>query len=159
MNATLRPFQAEDADWLVDRHGAIYAQEEGFDSSFPVLVRQIVDDFLASHDPAREQGWIAHCGSDRLGSIFCVTETPEVAKLRLFLLEPKARGTGLAQHMMDKCLTFARGAGYSQMRLWTHESHRAACRLYLRNGFRCVESQPTRSFGQDVTAQIWHRVL
>jgi GNAT superfamily N-acetyltransferase len=166
MTATLRPFTKADTDWLVALHATIYGAEEGFDETFPVLVRQILDTFVQDAEarpPPRQAGWVAEDatgdGGQRLGSIFCVEESPDVAKLRLFVLEPRARGTGLAQAMMDTCLAFARGAGFRRMRLWTHESHLAACRLYQRNGFRCVESQKARSFGQDVVTQIWERDL
>ena len=162
MPFAIRPFHPDDATWLVARHGALYAEHEGFDASFPALVDQIVQAFVAGHNPAREAGWIATKGAQRMGSIFCVTEsakTPQIAKLRLFLLEPTARGTGLSQRMLETCMTFAKDAGYEAMRLWTHESHRAAGRLYARNGFALLESTPTRSFGQDVVSQIWFRVL
>lgn len=162
MTVALHLFVPDDLDWLVERHGTLYAREEGFDEEFPRLVRAIASDFLSRSDPERERGWIAHDMSGRLGSIFCVDageDTGTTAKLRLFLLEPKARGTGLAQQMMDTCLGFARHAGYRQMRLWTHESHVAACRLYQRNGFACIESTPARSFGQEVVSQIWERAL
>ena len=97
-----------------------------------------------------------------LGSIFCMAEgpdTPEIARLRLFLIEPEARGTGLAQRMIDACLSFASAAGYRQIRLWTHESHQAAGRLYARNGFALVASAPSRAFGCDVVDQTWQRDL
>lgn len=162
MQRDLRPFSAADSEWLVERHGTLYHRDEGFDESFPILVRGIIDDFLTHHDPSCESGWIAWCGANRLGSIFCVREaaaTPQIAKLRLFLVDPEARGTGLAQHLLDTCLGFAKGAGYRQMRLWTHESHRAAGRIYGRNGFALVTARSTHSFGQDVVEQIWQRDL
>lgn len=162
MTVSLRPFLASDAEWLVDRHREIYAREEGYDDSFAELVAQIIADFLANHDPLQERGWVAERAGQRLGSIFCVAEgetAPETAKLRLFLLEADSRGTGLAQTMMAACLDFARAAGYRDMRLWTHESHAAACRLYARNGFACTQSWPERTFGQDVVSQIWEREL
>lgn len=162
MTVSLRPFLASDAEWLVDRHREIYAREEGYDDSFADLVAQIIADFLANHDPLQERGWVAERDGQRLGSIFCVAEgetSPETAKLRLFLLEPDSRGTGLAQTMMAACLDFARAAGYRDMRLWTHESHAAACRLYARNGFSCTQSWSERTFGQDVVSQIWEREL
>jgi GNAT superfamily N-acetyltransferase len=160
--ADLRTFTAADADWLVDRHQTLYAEEEGFDDRFGVLVRQIVTAFLHGHDPAREQGWVAVQGTERLGSIFCVTDdraVPEGAKLRLFFVERSARGTGLAQRLLDTCMDFARGAGYTRMRLWTHESHRAAVRLYARNGFRMTSAAPVRNFGRDLVEQMWERAL
>lgn len=159
MIAPLTPFIAADADWLVDRHAALYARDEGFDASFGQLVREIVEAFLAGHDPEREAGWIARDGTRRLGSIFVVQEAPGVAKLRLFLIEPEARGTGLAQAMLEHAMAFARIAGYRHMRLWTHESHRAAGRLYARNGFAMTAAEARQSFGCQVVAQTWERPL
>jgi GNAT superfamily N-acetyltransferase len=159
MVAALTPFAAADADWLIDRHATLYARDEGFDATFGALVREIVLAFLADHDPLREGGWIARDGARRLGSIFVVQEGPGVAKLRLFLLEPEARGTGLAQAMLEQAMGFARGAGYRHMRLWTHESHRAAGRLYARNGFAMTATEARHSFGRDVVAQTWERAL
>ena len=151
----LRDFTADDADWVIARHAALYAAEEGYDATFKTLVAEIVAGFLRAHDPAREQGWIAVRGGSRLGSIFVVRDEDIVAKLRLVLLEPEARGTGLARHMLDTAMGFAHVAGYTKMRLWTHESHTAAGRLYARAGFRLMSSTPARAFGQDVVDQIW----
>lgn len=159
MPTTLAPFAATDADWLVDRHATLYARDEGFDQTFGQLVRQIVEAFLRAHDPSCEAGWIAWSEGRRLGSIFVVKEGPGVAKLRLVLLEPEARGTGLAQRMLEQAMGFARGAGYGHMRLWTHESHRAAGRLYARNGFAMTGAEARHSFGRDVVAQTWERPL
>ena len=155
----LTPLHPGDAGWVIARHAELYAAEAGFDATFETLVARIVADFLGAHDPARERGWIARRRDVRLGSIFCVQESPGVAKLRLFLLEPQARGTGLAQRLLDACMGFARDAGYHRMRLWTHGSHRAAGRLYARNGFAITATQATRSFGQDLVEQVWERAL
>ena len=159
MHDTIRPFTPEDADWLIARHGTLYAEHEGYDASFEALVATIVADFLAHQKPGRDEGWILWRDGRRLGSIFVVEADATTAKLRLVLLEPEARGTGLAQRMLDQALDFARGAGYSAMRLWTHESHRAAGRLYARNGFSLVSSEATQAFGQDVVDQTWERAL
>jgi GNAT superfamily N-acetyltransferase len=149
-----------DAGWLIQRHAELYAEEAGFDASFEPLVARILADFLDGHDPVRERGWIARHGERRLGSIFCVQgPAPGLAKLRLFLLEPEARGIGLGQRMLTTCLGFARAAGYQRMTLWTHESHRAACALYERHGFSCRASRPVRSFGVHLVEQEWTRGL
>ncbi|PZQ99172.1 MAG: MarR family transcriptional regulator [Cereibacter sphaeroides] len=161
-DVTLRNLIPGDAGWVISRHAELYARDEGFDASFETLVAWIVADFLASHDPARERGWIAARGIERLGSIFCVTEgaeTPQIAKLRLFFVEQSERGTGLAQQMLETCMNFARKADYNHMRLWTHESHRAAGRLYARNGFALTASNPVRNFGQNLVEQTWERAL
>lgn len=152
---TLRPFHPDDAPWLIERHGTLYAQEAGFDATFAQLVAEILNDFIALHDPAREEGWIAEAGGTRLGSIFCVALSEDIAKLRLFLLEPEARGRGLGQRMLNHCMAFAQAQGYRGMQLWTHESHRAACALYARNGWQMVATRPVRSYGCDLVEQTW----
>jgi GNAT superfamily N-acetyltransferase len=116
-------------------------------------VRQILDDFLATHDPACERGWIAQRYGQRLGSIFCVCAQEGVAKLRLFLLVPQARGSGAGRALIETCMEFARGKGGQRMILWTHESHQAACALYAKMGWRLEDSRPTTSFGVNVVEQ------
>jgi DNA-binding MarR family transcriptional regulator/RimJ/RimL family protein N-acetyltransferase len=155
----LRDLRPGDAGWLIGQHGALYASDEGYDVTFEALVAEILAAFLRGHDPARERGWIAEAGGRRLGSIFCVRLSDEVAKLRLFLLVPEARGRGLGQRLLDTCTDFARAAGYRNMTLWTHESHRAACALYAKNGWQKLSEVPTHSFGQDVVEQEWERGL
>ncbi len=151
----LRPFRADDAPWLVERHATLYARDEGFDDSFGQLVARILDDFIADHDPEREQGWIAERGGTRLGSIFCVSQDDQTAKLRLFLLVPEARGQGAGKRLLRTCMDFARTAGYREMVLWTHESHRAACALYRSFGWQLLDSKPVHSFGVDLVEQSW----
>ena len=158
-DTTIRPFRPDDAPWVITRHGALYGLEAGFDASFETLVAQIVADFVDTHDPTCERGWIAEGQGRRLGSVFCVRLADDTAKLRLFLLEPEARGLGLGRALLDTCLSFARDTGYARLRLWTHESHRAACALYRANGFTCLSSRPVRSFGQDLVEQSWEITL
>jgi GNAT superfamily N-acetyltransferase len=154
-DVTLRPFHPDDTDWLVEPHGVHYAQAEGFDDTFGPLVRAILEAFNAGHDPGCEQGWIAMAGDLRLGSIFCVRQDEVTAKLRLFLLAPEARGRGLGRQLLYGCMEFAKRAGYGGMQLWTHESHKAACALYLRTGWTLTQSRPVHSFGQDLVEQTW----
>lgn len=151
----IRPFASGDRDWLVHLHSALYARDEGFDASFGVLVGDILDAFLAGHDPDCEAGWIAQRGAERLGSIFCVRLDAETAKLRLFLLVPEARGAGLGHRLLTTCMDFARSRGYAGMSLWTHESHAAACALYRRAGWALLSFKPVHSFGRDLVEQNW----
>ena len=151
----LRDIQIGDAGWIIERHARLYAEEEGYDATFEALVAEILADFIRTHNPAVERGWIAERDGLRLGSIFCVRVDAEVAKLRLFLVEPAARGTGLGRKLLEACLTYAREKGYRRMVLWTHASHQAACALYAAYGFRMTEETPTFAFGQEVIDQIW----
>ena len=155
MEYAIRPFAAEDADWLTGQHAEHYRTVEGFDDTFGPLVASIIAGFLDDHDPAREAGWIAHHGAARLGSIFCVAQDAQTAKLRLFYVVPQARGTGVAQALLTTCLTFAQASGYGGMTLWTHESHRAAGAIYARNGFARVDAKPVHSFGVDLVEETW----
>ena len=155
----LRQFEARDRDWLIGAHMEHYGAQDGFDASFGTFVGEIIDAFLSDNDPARERGWVAEEDGDRLGSIFCVDAGGNVAKLRLFLVFEAARGKGLGRRLLEDCIGFARERGYDFLRLWTHESHVAACRLYEARGFSCLASKPVQSFGQDLVEQVWEMKL
>ena len=158
-DVTLRPVIKDDLEWIVEHHAQLYARDDGFDASFGPLVRALLVDFFANHSPKREAGWIAEQGDTRLGCIFCVTLSDTTAKLRMFLTIPKARGIGLGKRLLATCTEFARASGYSDMSLWTHESHTAACALYARSGWTLTHSEPVHSFGQDLVEQTWVRTL
>lgn len=151
----ITPYAPSDHAWLVERHTTLYAQAEGFDATFGPLVDSILYDFECSHDASCEAGWVARGGNRRLGSIFCVDQGNRTAKLRLFLLDPAARGQGLGARLLRHCMEFAADHGYRRMTLWTHESHKAACALYRRFGWQCVSSVPVHSFGVDLIEQQW----
>ncbi len=148
----LRPAGPADADWIVERHAVLYAQEAGFDHSFRAVVRGVLDRFF---DLGDGRGWIAERGGAPMGCIFCMMEEPGWARLRLFLLEPEARGTGTGRRLFETCMAFARESGAQAMRLSTHESHRAACALYARSGWTPVASRPVRNYGRDLVEQDW----
>lgn len=152
---TLQTATPADVGWIVERHATLYAREEGFDDSFGPLVASILDGFMTGHDPARERGWVAWAGRRRLGCVFCVDAGQGTAKLRLFLVDPAARGQGLGHRLLETCMGFARTAGYGGMTLWTHESHKAACALYAAHGWRLTRSEPVHSFGVDLVEQSW----
>ncbi len=151
----LRNLQIGDAGWLIAKHGELYAREAGFDASFEGLVARIMGAFIQDHDPARERGWIAERDGARLGCVFCVDGGGGMAKLRLFLLLPEARGLGLGHKLLEAVLEFAKASGYRGLRLWTHESHRAACALYEKHGLKVARSAKVRSFGCDLVEQTW----
>ncbi len=153
--ATFRDFRPDDLPWVVERHGALYAQTDGFDNTFAPLVEQILRDYLATREPGVERAWIAEAEGVRAGSMFCVKGPGRDAKLRLFLLDPAMRGRGLGRRMLDLCLRHARDRGFAGLTLWTHESHRAACALYRSAGLRCVGSRAVVSFGQPLIEQTW----
>ncbi|WP_369414312.1 bifunctional helix-turn-helix transcriptional regulator/GNAT family N-acetyltransferase [Albidovulum sediminis] len=152
---TLHDLGPGDGGWIISRHAELYAQDEGYDQSFEALVAGIVAEFLRTRDPICDRAWIARRGDERLGSVFCVREDEDTARLRLFLLDPRARGIGLGRRMLSACLSHARERGFRRMVLWTHQSHGAACALYASAGFRMTAEAPARAFGCDVVDQTW----
>lgn len=155
----LRPPEPGDFGWVVERHGALYAREYGYDETFEALVAEIVAKFVQTFDPKKERSWIAEREGENVGSVFLVRDTDEVAKLRLLLVEPKARGLGIGKRLVEECLRFARGRGYRKIKLWTQDELHAARRIYEEAGFHVVQREPHRSFGHDLVAEVWEREL
>jgi DNA-binding MarR family transcriptional regulator/GNAT superfamily N-acetyltransferase len=155
----LRSHRPGDIGWVTSRHGAIYAQEYGWDISFEALVAEITAQFIKSYDAAREHCWIAEIDGDPVGSIFLVNGSSGVAKLRLLLVERKARGLGVGRALVEQCIRFAREAGYQSITLWTQSILVVARNIYQHAGFRLTAEQKHHSFGVDLVGETWDMKL
>jgi len=153
----LRPPQPGDLGWVVHRHGAVYAQEYGYNEQFEALVAEIVAHFVQRYDAKRERCWIAERDGELVGSVFLVARSKTVAQLRLLLVEPRARGSGLGTRLVDECVRFARQAGYRKIMLWTQSELVAARRLYQGAGFHVGRKERNSSFGKDLVSETWER--
>src|SRR4051812_36831213 len=156
---SLRGHRPGDIGWVVGRHGALYAAEFGWDQRFEALVAEIAAKFIQRLDPARERCWIAEMDGQRVGSVFLVREKNGVAKLRLLLVEPQARGQGLGMRLVRECIAFARAKGYRKLVLWTQSNLTAARAIYKAEGFMLVSTEKHASFGVRLTGEYWELKL
>lgn len=144
---------------ITHKHGAVYAQEYGWDDCFEALVSQIVADFINNYNPKRERCWIAEMNGEVVGSVFIVEENEEVAKLRLLLVDPKARGLGLGTRLVEECMRFSKRAGYKKIVLWTNSVLKEARHIYKKTGFELVHEEKHHSFGHDLVGETWELTL
>ncbi|HKO72440.1 MAG TPA: bifunctional helix-turn-helix transcriptional regulator/GNAT family N-acetyltransferase [Bradyrhizobium sp.] len=151
----LRAVAPGDLGWVIGRHGEVYFDEYGWNIDFEKLVGEIVVSFATRNDPARERAWIAEARGLRLGCVFLVRENEEIAKLRILLVDPIARGLGLGSRLVDECIRFARRAKYRKLTLWTNDILHAARKLYVAAGFQLTREERHRSFGHDLVGQFW----
>ncbi|MGW7057929.1 GNAT family N-acetyltransferase [Streptomyces sp. NPDC054904] len=157
----LRDPEPGELGWIVQRHGALYAAEYGWNQEFEGLVARIVADFAEDHDPHVERVWIAEHEGRPVGSVMCVRDegSPGTARLRLLLVEPAGRGLGIGGLLVDTVVAFARSVGYRELVLWTNDVLREARSLYERAGFTLVAERPHRSYGVTLTGQDWRLPL
>lgn len=155
----LREPQPGDIGWIVQSHGAFYAAEYGFNAAFEALVAQIAGDFLAKHDPARERCWIAEYKGTQAGSLFLVDAGDGMAKFRLLLVTPQARGQRIGKRLVDEAIAFAKRCGYRGITLWTQSILVAARGIYQQAGFKLVGTEPHRMFGPELIGETWELTL
>jgi DNA-binding MarR family transcriptional regulator/ribosomal protein S18 acetylase RimI-like enzyme len=155
----LRQHEPGDMGWIVHMHGRLYAEEYGWDERFEALVAQICSDFINRYNPDRERCWIAEMDGQIVGSVMVVQESDEAAKLRLLLVDPRARGLGLGKRLVDECVRFARRKGYKKLVLWTNHVLVQARNIYQKAGFVLVKQEPHRSFGPELIGETWELSL
>ena len=152
----LRSHRPGDMGWVVHRHGVLYSQEYGYDERFEALVAKIVGEFVENYDLKRERCWIAERDGELLGCVFLVKKSKSVAKLRLLLVEPSARGLGIGKRLVGECVAFARKAGYKKITLWTQSELKAARGIYQQAGFQLVDQHRHNSWSRKgLVAEVW----
>jgi DNA-binding MarR family transcriptional regulator/N-acetylglutamate synthase-like GNAT family acetyltransferase len=155
----LRAPRPGELGWIVARHGALYAEQFGWDERFEALVARVIADFAAGHDARREAAWIAEVDGAPAGCVLCVEAASDTAQLRLLLVEPWARGRSVGARLVEECVRFARRAGYARIVLWTNDVLTSARAIYEAAGFELVDAAPHRDFGPEVVGQHWARAL
>lgn len=157
----IRTHRSGDIGWAIERHGKLYADEYRWNMEFEALVATLFANFATRHDPARERMWIAELDGTRVGCVFVVqnADDPEIAQLRCLLVDPAGRGHGIGRRLVERCIAFARDAGYRGMTLWTNDVLVAARHIYETAGFTLAKEYRHHSFGHELVGQIWSRDL
>jgi len=153
-----------DLGWMVERHAVLYGEEYGWGGPFEGMCAGIVSDFVKNFDPKLEKGWIAEVDGVRAGCVMLVKDDPQakkadVARIRLLLLEPFARGMGLGRRLVEECVTFARAKGYRRVTLWTHKELTAARAIYAKLGFVKTGEESHDDWGGKATSEFWDLTL
>jgi len=156
---TIRSHRPGDMGWITYRHGVLYWKEYGWDERFEAIVARVVADFIDNFDPEREHCWVAERRGEIVGSIFVVAKSKTVAKLRLLLVEPSARGLGIGSRLVDEVIRFSRKAGYKRIELWTHPELISARKIYKAAGFELIAEEMHQLFGKPLRAETWAMTL
>lgn len=151
----MRPHRPGDMGWVVARHATVYGEEYGWDETIEALTAEIVATFVRNYDPKRERCWIAERDGEIVGCVFLVKEDETTARLRLLIVDPKARGLGIGARLVDECVQFARAAGYRRITLWTHRVLDGARKLYIGAGFQLTREWTHDDFGKTLVAETW----
>ena len=155
----IRTQRTGDLSWIAYRHTVLYSQEYGWNQAFEALVLEIAAHFLKHYDPEAERCWVAEKSGEILGFVLLVKRSKQIAKLRLLLVEPSARGLGIGKRLVEECIRFAREKGYKKVVLWTHSNLSAARGIYQKAGFKLVATDSHEDFGPRVTAETWELAL
>lgn len=151
----LRGLQPGDLGWVIGRHGTLYAAEFGWDQTFEYAVAGIAAEVMQNFNPATDGAWIAELAGAPVGAVFLVRKTDEIAKLRMLIVDPAARGHGIGAALVAECTGFARAHGYRRITLWTNEVLAAARRLYANEGYRLIAAEPLEAFGVSLVSETW----
>ena len=152
---TIRSHRPGDMGWITYRHGVLYWKEYGWDERFEAIVARVVADFIDNFDPEREQCWVAERNGEIAGSVFVVAKSKTVAKLRLLLVEPSARGLGIGSRLVDEVIQFSKKVGYKRIELWTHPELVSARKIYKAAGFELIAEETHQLFGKPLRAETW----
>ncbi len=157
----LRDPEVGDYGLVIERHGALYGSEYGFNANMERYVAEVVAAYIANYHPARDRCWIAERNGVRCGCIFAVHDDADAttARLRLLLTEPAVRGNGLGRRLVRECIAFARVAGYGKMVLWTHAILTAARAIYAGEGFVLTATEPNDLWGPHLISETWELEL
>ena len=141
---------------MLERHAYLFEDEGGWGRPFIAMIARLIAAYLEDPDPEREAAWVAELDGRRVGSVYCVRRSDEVAQLRLLFVDSDARGHGVGRLLVERCIDFARERGYERMMLSTVSPLNSARRIYEAAGFRQTKEEPDPAFPEGTLAQeMW----
>lgn len=141
-----------DIGYLIYLHGALYAEEHGWDHTFEAYVAGPLAEFAKSHND-RERIWIVEKDEMVAGSIAIVEASSDKAQLRWLLLHPALRGQGIGRLLIEEAIAFCKDNHYFLVFLWTVSALIPAGKLYQSVGFELAEELTHELWGTMVTEQ------
>ena len=156
---TVRTFTTGDMGMITARQAIVYRESNDWGAPMEALIGEVTARFLRDYREGRDQCWVAESGGVMAGSVFVVDAGDGVAQLRLLYVEPWARGMGIGGDLVGRCVTFAREAGYTTLRLWTHTVLESARRIYAGAGLEIVKTEVHHEFGRPEQGEIWEMAL
>jgi GNAT superfamily N-acetyltransferase len=146
----VRGFRPEDRAWVAALHQDHYRSVEAFDEGFDRAVDAALSDLLTRCAPDRSRGFVLDAGGEPKGCLFLYEQSPEQARIRLFLFAADLRGRGFGRRMLAHATAEAQVLGFTALLVSTFDRHAAACALYHAAGFREIRQAPVRAFGHDL---------
>ena len=152
----IREAELPDHGWVLERHAYLFEDEGGWGRPFIAMIARLIADYLEDPDPDWEAAWVAELDGERVGSVYCVRRSDEVAQLRLLFVDSEARGHGAGSKLVERCIQFARERGYERMMLSTVSPLESARRIYDAAGFEQTNEEPDPAFPDGTMAQeMW----
>jgi len=102
-------------------------------------------------------------GMTKRSAVFFLVKHPDspdtVAKLRLLLVEPNARGLGIGPPTGEGMHALCACRCYRKIDLWTNSVLDAARHLYQEEGYKLIRQEAHQSFGKSLVGETWELVL
>lgn len=145
---------------ITELHARFYAAHAGFGVYFESRVARELSAFCERYDVDGDGLWLALVDGAVEGAIAIDGQhsDTEGAHLRWFITSDRLRGSGMGTRLLGSALAFCDERRYPKTSLWTFEGLHAARHLYEKHGFRLLQQQPGRQWGNEVLEQRFERL-
>jgi GNAT superfamily N-acetyltransferase len=148
-----------DAGEVIALHARMYAAEYDLDATFEGSVASGMGEWLIGPRPGPGRLWVAEDDWRVVAAVGLTGVSPQIGRLRWFLVDAAARGRGLGRELLDRALAFARASGYERLVLETFSELEGAAHLYRSVGFVLVETWVTTLWGRELARERYELAL